>query len=95
MQGVHGASEALERLQILKINNLHKQLLKNGVELKKDQVEKLIIIIKDKLNILKKYNENNIIKVSVDTKSKSYMEKDFVLAILKNQVLKIPINYKF
>jgi len=74
---VYGSTEALERLQILKINNLYKKLLKNGVELKKAQVKKLIEIIEDRLMLLKNFDENKIIKVSFDIKSRSFMKENF------------------
>jgi hypothetical protein len=75
---VYGSSEALERLKFLKIDTLHNRLFKNGVEFKRDQIKKLINLIKNRLTILKTFSKNNIFRVSFDTKSESFMNKDFI-----------------
>jgi len=75
---IYGSSEALRRLNTLKIDNLHNELLKNGLNLKKAQVEKMVKLVKNKLTILQNFNSDKIVNVSSDVETKSFMKKNFI-----------------
>ena len=75
---VQGSIKAYNTFHKLKINNLYTALKKNGVNLKKDKIEELIKIIKDRLLLLNNFDEDRIFNVSYDIKSRSFMPSTFL-----------------
>ena len=71
---VDGSNDALVLLNNLDIEKFYLKLKKNGVELELNQVEKLIIILKERLMLLKKFNKEKLIDVEIDTSVKSFAD---------------------
>jgi len=75
---VLGSRDAYKTFYKLKINNLYTKLKRNGINLKKEKIEELIKIIKDRLLLLNNFEEDRIFNVSYDMKSRSFMPTTFL-----------------
>ena len=75
---ISGSDAALKSLKLLKTESLHSKLIKNGVNLEKEKVQKLIEIIKKRLSILKNFSKERVFNVETDMKSRSFMSSSFI-----------------
>ena len=75
---VLGSRDAYKTFYKLKINNLYTKLKRNGINLKKEKIEELIKIIKDRLLLLNNFEEDRIFNVGYDMKSRSFMPTTFL-----------------
>ena len=75
---VLGSRDAYKTFYKLKINNLYTKLKRNGIILKKEKIEELIKIIKNRLLLLNNFEEDRIFNVSYDMKSRSFMPTTFL-----------------
>ena len=75
---VSGSNNAYKAFKNLKTEKLYFKLKRYGVNINKDTVDQLIVIIKNRLLILKDFEKERIFTVDVDIKSKSYMPTSFV-----------------
>ena len=74
---VYGSEDAFKLLEKLDIKNLYYKLIKNGVNLEKQEVQRLINIIKNRLLKIKNFGEEKIFKLSLDTEVRAFMPESF------------------